>query len=492
MIKLEHISKTYHETLFEDITVLFGNKEKIGLIGLNGCGKTTLLKIIAGIEKADSGHVEVVNEVIAYLPQEYQFDEYDLVGEFLEALVDDPFTQMYKVERILRILGIPDIDHYQDIHTLSPGQKMKLKLTELLMKEPTVLLLDEPTNHLDIHGILWFEDFVTRFNGITITISHDRAVLNNTTDLILEIDNRSLLIFEGNYDDYLIGKEQWLQECDKQYKAQERKRKKIEQLIENVRKIRNSKKRGNATRAAKTRLNREVTLNERNQYKERSIQKLTLFGEMHRKKKVVAVKSLSFGYMKSKNLFEDVEFSINGNDKIWFHGQNGIGKTTFIKLLTGQLVSQNGVISWGENIQWTYFSQNQSHLDMNATVAEFFMEQTKISFEKSFGTLERFLFPKELRNYAIKTLSPGQRARLSFAIFSCSSYNFLILDEPTNHLDIRTKEIIEEALSEFKGSMLIISHDRYFVQNIGINRVITIEHRNIVEKDMLHIETTTP
>jgi len=480
MLKVENLSKIYFDTLFEKVTFLLGNREKVGLIGLNGCGKTTLLKIISGKIKPDSGKVDLVNERIGYLSQEFSFKKDELVGEFLEKLVEDPYREKYKVDITMHKLSYGNYDEFQYIQNLSEGQKMKLKLAELLLKESTILLLDEPTNHLDIEGIIWFEDFIRGFDGVCIIISHDREFLNNITNKIFEIDEKRLYIFEGNYDDYLVQKEKQLEERTKHFKLQESKRERLERLIDNSHKIANGKKRGKAIRAAKKRLFREVVKNEISDYKEQRLKQFSFSGSLHRKKKVVGVNNLSFGYNKDKVIFQDVNFNVYGKERIWFYGANGIGKTTFVKLLIGVLKPLKGEIKWGENISWTYFSQDQKHIDMDATVENYFIRNTGIPFENSFGVLERFLFSKDLRNYKLKLLSPGQRARLSFAVFSMHNFNFLILDEPTNHLDIRTKEVIEEALLNFDGAIFVISHDRYFIREIGIDRAVTIENLKII------------
>lgn len=181
MIKANNLTIEYNSLLFKDLSFALGNKEKVGIIGLNGCGKTTLLKIIAGIETPDKGNIEVNNEKISYLPQEYNFNGGVLVGELLESLMDNPKSEMFKVSKILNNLEFPDINWYQEASTLSYGQKMKLYLAQLLYKSPTILLLDEPTNHLDIFGILWLEEFIKKFEDICIMVSHDREFLNSIT-----------------------------------------------------------------------------------------------------------------------------------------------------------------------------------------------------------------------------------------------------------------------------------------------------------------------
>lgn len=482
MLKAEKISKFYWDTLFEDVSFVLGNKEKVGLIGLNGCGKTTLLRIISGLENPDKGRIELVREKVGYLPQEFSFEKDKLVGEFLESLVEDPHTEMYKVDKVLSKLGLEDIDVYQYLENLSEGQKLKLKLVELLMKDSTVLLLDEPTNHLDIEGILWFEEFVKQFRGICIIISHDREFLNNIVNKIFEIDEKKLLVFEGNYDDYLNHKQKYIEKRRQAYVLQEKKRLQLEELLHSARKIKSGQKRSKAVSAAKHRMEREVLRNEVSLYQKTEVSKFGVEGAVHNKKKIVEVKDLTFGYSPNKNILKNTIFSIYGKEKVWFYGKNGIGKTTLINLIIGKLKPLKGEVLWGENINWTIFSQNQKHLNMDQTVEDYFLTNTGIPYHSSFKILEKFLFPKELRNYKLKQLSPGQRARISFAVFAQHEYNFLILDEPTNHLDIQTKEIIEDALLEFKGAVLLISHDRYFVRSVGIDRVITLEDRKVAEK----------
>ncbi|MBN2016301.1 ABC-F family ATP-binding cassette domain-containing protein [Candidatus Dojkabacteria bacterium] len=483
MLKLENISKQYIDPLFDHVTFILGNKEKVGLVGLNGCGKSTLLKIIAGIERADTGRVEVVNERLGYLAQEFSFDQDLLVGEFFESLIDDPHSEMYKIDIILSRLNLSGIDHYQYVKNLSEGQKMKLKLVELLIKEPTILLLDEPTNHLDIKGIIWFEEFIKNFEGICIVISHDREFLNHVTDHIFEIDEQKLLVFEGNYDDFLLGKAKYIENRAKEFTAFERKKKQLEQLLDHARAVKSARKRGKAVKAAKTRFRREVEERRVEEYEERRLSEFKIDGYVHKHKNIIEVDDISFAYQRGKNIINGSSLSIYGSEKIWFFGANGIGKTTFIKLLMGDLKSVGGEIRWGENIDWTYFSQDQTHLDMEETVENFFIENAKIPYERSFGVLEKFLFPKEYRTAKLKMLSPGERARLSFAVFAQHSYDFLILDEPTNHLDVKTKEVIEDSLREFKGAVLLISHDRYFVRSVGVDRVITLKKGVIVEEE---------
>lgn len=502
MLRLEHITKSYSSILFDDLNFTLGSKEKVGLVGLNGCGKTTLFKIIAGLEEPDSGSVVISHERIAMLPQEFSLPHRLLVGEFLENLVDHPQTEMYRVNIILAQLNLTDLDDYTPLDHLSDGQRMKLYLTQLLMGKdasrqtrnhdhtsknhhsdhPPLLLLDEPTNHLDIDGILWLERFICKYDGISLFISHDRAFLNAICDQIFEIDEQKLHIYIGNYDDYLDQKAERIELRRQHFVRQEKKRKQLEQLVENSQTIGNGSKRGNAVEAAKKRLYREVVKDEIDLYTQKQIKAFSIAGSVHPSKKMLDVKSIEFAYPQAdQQTIRTSSLTLYGGEKFWILGPNGSGKTTFIKLLMGLLTPQKGSITWGNTISYAYFSQNQTHLPMDKKVAEFFMEQTGISFEHSFGALNKFLFDKTQRDAPIGLLSPGQRARLSFAVFAQKDYDFLILDEPTNHLDIETKELIEQALASFSGNIILISHDRYFVKNVGPKRAAEIKKGVLVE-----------
>jgi ATPase subunit of ABC transporter with duplicated ATPase domains len=487
MIKVENLKIGYRDNLFQSVNFILGNNEKVGLIGLNGTGKSTLLKILANIEKPDQGEVHLIHESIGYLPQEFHLNDekVSLVGEFLESLVNFKQEEMYRVRKILGKLNWPDIDEFQSLNTLSPGQQMKLYLAKVLIDEPTILLLDEPTNHLDIEGIIWFENFVKNFEGICIIISHDRAFLNNVTNKVFEIDENTIYEFEGNYDGYIIGKEQFKEERERLFKAQERKRKQMEVLLENSRKIKDGKKRGKAVRAAKKRMEREVLSKEINQYVQKSIADISLEGEVRRTKKVLEVKDLAFSYASensdSRPILKDVDLTIYGNERLWIYGPNGIGKSTLVKIIIDQLKPQSGTVKWGENLVWEYFSQDQSHLPLDKKAIDFFVENTEYDYFSWRKIMEKFLFDENLANLPIAKLSPGQRARLSFAVFAQNRYDCLILDEPTNHLDIRSKEIIEDAFKNYKGAMILISHDRYFVENIGVSKAVTLEEGKLVE-----------
>ncbi|MCA9381109.1 ABC-F family ATP-binding cassette domain-containing protein [Candidatus Dojkabacteria bacterium] len=480
MLKAEHLTMEYSRPLFEDINFILGNSENVGLVGLNGCGKTTLLKIISGEEAPLEGEIHLVNEKIAYLPQTFTLrDEFEYLGVYMESLIEDIYSDLWRVEKILNQLEFGEIDEFQHMSTLSPGQIMKLYLTKLLLDEPTILLLDEPTNHLDIHGITVFEKFIKRFPGICIIISHDRMFLNNTINTVFEIDEHKLNIYKGNYEDFLKQKQDRIADREKEFKLQEQKRKQLETLLANARKISDSKKRGKAVSAAKKRMEREVLSNEVDLYEEIKISDIALSGNVHGRKRILQIEDLSFEYNQDNLLLKDINLEIYGSEKIWIKGPNGTGKSTLIKLLVGELAPTKGEIKWGANINWTYFAQDTVEDDITETVQEYFYRMTSVEWAKSYKVLDKFLFDTTLQTQMVKRLSPGQKARLTFAIFAQNDYECLILDEPTNHLDIQTKEAIEHALREYKGAIILVSHDRYFAQQIEPNRIMTISDKDL-------------
>jgi ATP-binding cassette subfamily F protein 3 len=359
---------------------------------------------------------------------------------------------------------------------------MKLYLTKLMLEEPTILLFDEPTNHLDLNGILWMEKFINSFRGITITISHDREFLNSTCNKIFEIDEEQLKIYEGNYDDFVIEKQRRLEDRAMQIKLQERRRKKLEDLVELMKKSGGGEAAGRRVRAAKTRLEREVNRQEIKEYKEIRIKKLDIKGNVHGSKRILEVKDLDFAYEKGRPILENLKLEIYGSEKLWIKGDNGSGKSTLIKLITQELSYSKGQITWGNNIRWKYFAQDQTEWMSDERVQEYFYKKTSLDWEKSYSVLDEFMFDHELRNQKISSLSPGQKARLTFAIFAQSEYECLILDEPTNHLDIDTKEVIQKALQNYSGAIILVSHDRHFANELKPDRVLRIEDRKLVSE----------
>jgi ATPase subunit of ABC transporter with duplicated ATPase domains len=474
VITATNLSKSFTgEPIFENINFSIGNNHKVALVGKNGCGKTTLFKIITGEYVPDTGQVVVEQEKIAYIPQEYSFPE-ELVGEYLEKKLDNAWD-FYKVEKLVSQLEFKNFDPYQELKTLSEGQKMKVLILESLLLDPTFILIDEPTNHLDIEGIIWFEKFIKSLDKTVLMISHDRQFLNNTVDKIWEIDKKSLYEFVGNYDDYQEQKLKLIDRWDEEYTQFLKRKKQLEQLLENVRNIKDGKKRGKAVSSAKKRIAREVGgENEKVKYLSKRMDRVNFETGITHKKLMVRFDAVNKSY-DAINVFENLSFDIRGGEKIWLFGPNGAGKSTIVKLIVGEEKPTEGTVKVGNNISIGYFAQKQTNLNYEQTLLENFQEETGTFHYDVYGQLKACLFDKDDLKKRIKDLSPGQRARYAFAIFAHKDYDMLILDEPDNHLDIETKEVLEKSLSEYNGTLLLVSHDRYFVENVGINRVLNLE-----------------
>lgn len=472
VITAKDLKKAYGDrVLFENADITISGNVKIGLVGKNGCGKTTLFKILNGVEEATKGNINFQNEVIGYIPQEFDLPD-EMVGEFLEKQLEAAWD-FYKIEVIAGQLNFHNFDPYQNLHTLSEGQKMKVKLIEALLTEPTTLFIDEPTNHLDIEGILWFEDYIRRLPASVVMISHDRQFLNNTVDEIWEIENGKILRFVGDYDNYKTEKLKLIDKWDQEYVLFLKHKAHLEKLLENTRKIK-SGKRGKAIQAVKKRIEREVEGNKKEKYVSKKISTINFETEAHANKLIVRLDNVT-KYYGEKKVFENLDFELRGKEKIWLYGPNGSGKTTLVKMITGFENWNSGELKLGENVSVGYFSQTQVQFNMDNTVLAEFCEQTGCYFAQAYGYLRKFLFEKEALQKRIFQLSPGERARFAFSIFANKNYDLLILDEPDNHLDIETKEVIEESLRKFNGAVLLVSHDRYFVEMVGIDRIVNLK-----------------
>ncbi len=473
VITATNLSKNYTGApVLVDITCKIGNNRKIGIVGRNGCGKTTLLKILNGIETADKGSLTFENEKLGYLPQELEFDK-ELVGECLECALENNW-EGYKIDVLLEELQFTNYDPYQTVESLSEGQKMKLKLVETLLKDPTVLFIDEPTNHLDIEGIMWFEEYVKALKKTVVMISHDRSFLNHTVDEIWEIENGKKRKFVGDYDNYKTEKLQLINKMDAEYVLFLKKKNQLETLLANVHKIKDGKKRGKAVSSAKKRIEREVEGNKKEKYETKLMKKVEFDTGIHASKLMIKFDDVSKSYGDNQ-IFNDLSFEIRGKEKVWLYGPNGAGKSTIVKIIMGDEQAISGLSKVGDNIKVGYFAQKQTHLDYDQDLFEHFIASTGCPYYVAYKYLDNFLFSKDDIKKRVRNLSPGERARFAFAIFAYKDYDMLILDEPSNHLDIEAKEVIEESLSKFKGTLLLISHDRYFVERVGIDKVLNLK-----------------
>lgn len=473
MLSAKNVTKKFNDrTLFSNIEFKLSGKKKVGLVGRNGCGKSTLFRMITGEEETTSGNISKTGERIGYIPQEFEFPD-EMVGIYLEEILVNTW-EYFKIEKLAKQLQFTNFDPYQELNTLSEGQKMKVKLMELMLQEPTVLLIDEPTNHLDIEGIEWFEKYIKSLPIPVLMISHDRQFLNNVIDEIWEIEREGLIKYVGDYDNYKEEKLRLIDKWNDEYKAQERKRGQLEKLLANVRKIGDGHKRSKAISSAKSRIAR-LDKEKKSKYEKKVMRNVKMQTEVHKSKLMLRLEDISKSYGDTK-VFENLNMELRGGDKVWLFGPNGAGKTTLVKIVMGIEKPDSGVVKIGENMKIGYFSQIQKRSTSKKNIMEEFIARTNC-FYGAVGTyLGKFLFSeKDIKEKGLSQLSPGERARFEFAIFSYNDYDLLILDEPDNHLDIETKEVLEQSLRDYKGTILLVSHDRYFVGNSGITSVLNLK-----------------
>lgn len=501
MITVTNISKEFFgEPLFEEVSFTIKRGDKIGLVGQNGSGKTTILKMILGELEPDSGKVKIENEKIGYLPQELPFKNNDTVGSFLG------FHDPAKIKKALGQVNLNTTISFefqgkrQEIRTqeklqadfrianLSGGQKTKLALTKILLTRPTILLFDEPTNHLDFRGLEWLENFIRDFKGGVLIVSHDRRFLDNSVNKIFELDekNHRFLQFPGNYTDYVIAKENQLAKEDYEYEKQQKHKQKLEQwlaLKKQEASVYDDPKKGKQVRAIEKRLEREVYSQELSRpKKEDRLKKVGLESQMPKAKLIFRLTNISKGFSQ-KEVLKDVNFELRGQDHCLLRGENGSGKTTLIKIIAGQTKPSQGEVKIGENVRLGYFSQEHENLNPQNNVEQEFLATPRL---KTLGKdprkiLGQFLFFGNDVFKKVSDLSLGERVRLIFAKLVWQENEALLLDEPTNHLDIFSREAIEEALMDYQGAILLISHDRYFLDKIKLNRVLELRDKTVSE-----------
>ena len=517
VISANNLTKEYDGTnlVLDKVSFAVNKGERIGIIGINGAGKTTLLRMLAGQLPQEGGDFFVSSDLrIGYLEQDGGFDSERTVIE--EAgKVFEHFPEMeQEMERLLASAGQQDLARYEQIReryermggymykseikgiltsmafdesmynkkisTLSGGEKTRLALAILLLEKPDILLLDEPTNHLDIGTLKWLEQYLKGYKGTMIIVSHDRYFLNETVNRIFEIENARLSIYEGNYDFYAaerrVRREAELRKFEKQQKEVARQ----EEMI------RRFKQRG-TEKLAKRAASREKRLQAMDLMERpdqsRGKLKLNFRQNFQSGKDVLLAEDLSkcFGYGVNRvELFRGVSIDVKRGERICIVGANGIGKTTLIRMLMGDLVSTTGYIRVGHNVQFGYYDQGQQLLTDSNTVIEELQDAYSLYSEGELrNILGRFLFRGEEVFREVGQLSGGERARLSLLKLMMSGANTLILDEPTNHLDIDSKEVFEEALLEFPGTCLIVSHDRYFLNRVP-TRIMELTETGLV------------
>lgn len=476
LITIEHLTKSYTERLlFDDTSFSIGDGEKVGLIGINGTGKSTLLKIVAGLEEPDDGSViRRRNLYIRYLPQIPQFTPGDSV---LDSIVRDNrnephFTSREEIEAsaktILTKLGIYDFD--AKVETLSGGQRKRVALTSVLLSTADLLILDEPTNHLDSEMADWLEDYLKKFRGALLMITHDRYFLDSVTNRIVELDKGKLYSYQSNYEGFLKLKAERLD----MMAASERKRQSILRTelawMQRGARARSTKQKAHIQRYEALRDQEAPELTDG------QVEMESISSRLGRT--TVEIEHLSKAYG-DKVLMRDFSYVFLKNDRIGIIGPNGSGKSTLMKMIAGWVKPDSGTIEIGQTVKLGYFSQENEDMDVSLKVIDYIRNvaeyvQTKDGSISASQMLERFLFPSSVQYTTISRLSGGERRRLYLLRILMSAPNVLLLDEPTNDLDIRTLMILEDYLDNFQGIVITVSHDRYFLDRV-VRRIFAFE-----------------
>ncbi len=464
LLTAEQLNKSYVErSLLKDVSLTVSEGDKIGVIGVNGTGKSTFLKIIAGVETPDSGKItKSAGLRIGYLPQNPVFEKHNSVLEQVLSYANAGKTDSaeYECKAILTKLGITDFD--ADVNLLSGGQRKRVAMAAALAGRVDLLILDEPTNHIDSETVVWLENFLARYNGALLMVTHDRYFLEKVTNRIVELQDGALTAYPANYSSYLELKAQ----REDMLAASERKRQTL--LKKELAWIRRGA-RARSTKA-KFRVDRYEELNSQSTPGEQ--QKLQLSSVSSRLgKKIIEIDGISKSFS-GRTLFHDFSYNLLRDDRLGLIGPNGCGKSTLLKILVGLIPPDEGSVSVGETVKIGYFSQECEEMDTSLRTIDYITDIAEQIVTPD-GTLtasqmlERFLFPSELQYTTIGRLSGGERRRLFLLKILMEAPNVLFLDEPTNDLDIQTLTILEDYLENFAGAVVAVSHDRYFLDKIA-------------------------
>ncbi len=460
ILTAEQINKSYVERpLLKDASLTVSEGDKIGVIGVNGTGKSTFLKIIAGVELPDSGKItKSAGTTIGYLPQNPVFEKHNSVWEQVLSNLSAGKTeaQEYECKSILTKLGITDFD--RDVSLLSGGQKKRVAMAAALAGKVDLLILDEPTNHIDNEMVCWLENHLARYRGALLMVTHDRYFLEKVTNRIVELQNGELTAYPANYSKYLEMKAQQ----EEMLAASERKRQTL--LRKELAWIRRGA-RARSTKA-KFRVDRYEELSSQQAPEEQKKLQLSSIGS-RLGKKIIEIENISKRY-DGHVLFHDFSYHFLRDDRIGLIGPNGCGKSTLLKILVGLEKPDTGSVSVGETVKIGYFSQESEEMDCSLRVIDYISDiAEQIATPEGMLTpsqmLEKFLFPPELQYTVIGRLSGGERRRLFLLKILVEAPNILFLDEPTNDLDIQTLTVLEDYLESFAGAVIAVSHDRYFL-----------------------------
>ena len=515
LISLKNITKTYGANLvLSDISWQIEEGRKIGLLGSNGAGKTTLFRILTGELEPDKGELTRGKHLkLGFLRQEYQLeDELTLFDEMLKPFSEllklhdrlkemehkmstvgdpgrllEPYGKLqseyenrggygfeHKIEQVLYGLGFNKEDFDKNLSILSGGEKNRAALASVLLSEPNLLLLDEPTNHLDIEGTEWLEQYMSDFQGTVVLVSHDRYFLDRIIAEVAELESHRLERYPGNFSAYMEQKAERQEKTLKEYEAQKEYISRTEDFI----------RRNIAGQKTKQAQSRRKTLHKLNRIEKpkTGVKKMKMsFSSAGRTSRALVWTEEAGKKYGERILFEQVNFSIERYDRIGLIGPNGCGKTTFLKVLLGKENLTSGNVRVGSNLDVGYYDQEHEGLDVESTVLdEVWKANPRLLPAEMRSYLAKFLFLGDDVFRKIKSFSGGEQSRVVLARLILSKPNFLVLDEPTNHLDIASREVLENALLEFGGTILVVSHDRYFLNRI-VNRIYAFEGTGLKE-----------
>jgi ATP-binding cassette subfamily F protein uup len=478
ILNAEKISKTFGEKeLFNQVTLGVNDGDKIGVIGVNGTGKSTFLKIIAGIEAPDEGQIVKGRSVtVEYLPQTPEFLENDTIISYV--IRGKKNSSEAQAKTILNKLGISDFE--ADINTLSGGQKKRIALARVLVEPAEVLILDEPTNHLDNDMVIWLENYIKKFKGELIMVTHDRYFLDNVTNRIVELDKGGLYSYETNYSGFLELKTQ----REDMARATEAKRANILRTeLEWIRrgcKARSTKQQARIDRYEDM---KEASRKARASFEKQSLEMSSVSTRLG--KKTIEVKNVSKSF-NGVTYINDFTYIFLKDDRIGIIGHNGCGKSTLMKIITGLVKPDSGSVEIGETVKIGYFMQENEPLDESLNVLEYVKNigeyvRTTTGLITASQMCDKFLFTPKMQWTPISKLSGGEKRRLYLLSVLMSAPNVLILDEPTNDLDIETLEILEDYLDSFAGIVITVSHDRYFLDRI-VDRIFAFEENGVLKQ----------
>ena len=494
-------------TIFSNISFSVPDNARIGLVGPNGAGKTTLLKIMTGQQEPTSGQFTINKGLkVGYIAQENALDENKTIWDEMltvfdnlieknkritkmqEQIAEHPededllkrydqlaydfeqeggFTYQAEIKSILNGFNFKENTWQKVIGTLSGGEKTRLAFVKLLLQKPPVLLLDEPTNYLDLDTLDWLESFLKNYQGAIITVSHDQYFLDHLANQIFELNFGKLTTFKGNYSQYVKERELMNNQQEAAYEKQQEKIKKEEEFIQKNLVRASTTKRAQSRRKALDKMGRIKPP------KHKQKVRINFTSDRPSGKEVLIAKDLTIGYP-DKTMVSDIDFQVNKNDRVAIIGPNGIGKSTLLKTIMKKLEPKDGSIKYGASLDIGYYDQELQSLDPSKTVLDTIWDRHKTMPEKDVRSiLASFLFTAEDIDKTVGQLSGGQKARLTLTVLSLEKDNFLLMDEPTNHLDIEAKEVLEQALDNYDGTLLFVSHDRYFINELA-NKIISV------------------